>query len=67
MVWFVRFVIAFTVRVPERDAKTHFRKENQQTLLICHRSQVETFEKLPVPHWVDLDSTVLAAPAGLHM
>lgn len=50
MVWFVRFVIAFTVRVPKTDAKTHFRKENQHTLLICHGSWVETFESLPVLH-----------------
>lgn len=44
VVWFVRFVIIFTVHVPETDAKAHFRKEKQQTLLVFHGSQAEAVE-----------------------
>lgn len=46
MVWFVRFVIVFTVGVPETDTKAHFRKENHQKFSEFHRLQVEVFKQM---------------------
>lgn len=46
MVWFLRFVIVFTVHVPETDAKALFRKANYLNLSEFHKFQVEVLEHL---------------------
>lgn len=62
MVWFARFVIVFTVHVPETDAKAHFMKEKQQNLLQFHRFHVEAFEQLCLSQfaWAAAVPTTLA-------